>query len=156
MDSGAIHTVVLLAATGAGLAAIIAAALGWLGRRSGTGAEPRHTSPIQVMQACWPFLAIGVLDSLVLRVTGTLVSEWLFPGLVTLAAELFGSSAPVLRWVRRAMIATAVVMTFHGWELLADGYSTKARLVIPGATTHRQWYTPISGLMKVDRHRTPR
>ena len=156
MDSGAIHTVLLLAATGGGLAAINAAAFGWFGPRLGTRTDPRHSSLVQVLQVCWPFLVLAVLEILSLNALGELVVEWLFPGLVTLAAELYGSPDPVFRWVRRAMIATAVVMTLHGSVLLSHSYTTRARLALPGATTHRQWYTPITGLKRVEWHRAPR
>ena len=151
MDSAALHTTLLLMTTTTALAATLASSRRLFGLKTSVWSESRLTSPVGVIQVCWPFAAIACLEALELRATGTLVAEWLLPGLVTLVAELFGHSSWFVRWVRWAMIITAVLLTLHGSVLLTRGYTTRPRPLSPGSRVERHWYTPFTGIMRIDR-----
>lgn len=153
MDMAAIHTASLLFASGAALVVTLISLLRLFGPDRSAGGEAHVTSPVNVIRALWPFAAIATFEALQLRASGTLVAEWLFPGVAALAAELFAPSKWVVRWVRGTMITTAILLTLHGGFLLTKGYAAHPRVLSPGSKLEREWYTPLTGMMRVERPR---
>lgn len=151
MSPASAHTALLLLSCLAALAATIVSAMRRGAPDAGRGVGGHVLSPARVIRALWPFAALACFEALQMRISGMLIAEWLLPALITPGAVLFASSPRSVRWIRRAMIATALVLTLHGGLLLARGYVARPRSLPPGWRAERRWYTPFIGIMPVER-----
>lgn len=152
MTPASAHTALLLLASLAALAATIVSAARRRSLDASPGVGDDAISLTRIGWALWPFAALACFELLQLRTSGTLVEEWLYPALATLAAVLFATSASTVRWVRRAMILTAVVLTLHGGLMLSKDYVAHSPSLRRGQVESR-WYTPFTGIKAVVRPR---
>jgi hypothetical protein len=98
----------------------------------------------------WPFLALVVMEALMLSASGHLVAQWLLP-LVTMAVVTWGSESDrLVRVARPILFVVAVACCIHGWLLLGSSYAGRGPVALaPGRHASVAWHTPLTGLRPV-------